>query len=70
MVITCASHVAAGQVIMLLLGEDLYPRRHFRVEQIGSNQFPIVITISNMLSADQAARLQAGIATIPGAGIQ
>jgi hypothetical protein len=70
MVMVCGSQAAAGQVMMRLIGEGLYPHAHFRVEQTGPNHFPISITITSMLSATQTARLHAGIATIPGASIQ
>jgi hypothetical protein len=68
-VIVCASHVAAGYVIMLLLGEGLPPRTHYRVDQIDHDDGRIRITIVSQLSVEQAARLRAGIATIFGASI-
>jgi len=66
-VIVCASYNAASQVIMLLLGERLYPRTHYRVHQTNHE---ISITIVSVLSAELEARLRAGIAAIPGASIQ
>jgi hypothetical protein len=55
---------------MRFVGEGLYPTRYVRVTQTGSSDFPISITISSILSAEQAARLRATIATIHRVSIQ
>jgi len=55
---------------MLLIREGFYPRTHFHVTQTGSGHFPVNITITTALSAEQEARLRAGIATILSASIQ
>ena len=69
MIIVCTSGVAAGQVIMLLRREDLWPAVHFRVRQIDYGG-SITITIASLLSVGQEAQLRAEIATIRGASIQ
>ena len=68
MVIICASHVAAGKVIMLFFGNAIFPRTHFRIDQ--TDQGDIIITVLTPLSPAQAALLRAQIALIDGASIE
>ena len=68
MVIICASHVAAGEVIMLFFGNALFPRTHFRIDQ--TDHGDIIITVLTQLAPAQAALLRAQIALIDGASVQ
>ena len=69
MVIVCASHVVAGEVIFLLVWEGLDPATDFHVDETVSGDLPVSISITRHLSAEHAARLRAQIARVLGASI-
>jgi hypothetical protein len=69
MVIVCASHIVAGEVIFLLVWEGLDPATDFHMDETVSGAMPVSISITRRLSADDAARLRAQIARVIGASI-
>jgi len=67
--IICASHVAAGQVVLLLLTAGLMPRDHFRIDEIDYGPERVLVTISAQLPAQQALHLRHAILAIPDTSI-
>ena len=70
MIIVCASHATAGQVIMLLVLAGHSPTTDFRMDRAGSSESPVGIRVTRSLSAEDAARLRDAVGTVPGASIQ
>jgi hypothetical protein len=68
-VIVCASHIVAGEVIFLLVWEGLDPATDFHFDATVSDALPVSISITRPLSAEQAARLRAQIARVVGASV-
>ena len=67
-VIVCTSVVAAGDIVLLLLGHSLAPRIHFRIDQTDRNE--ITLSVVNTLTPEQVVQLRAELASIAGVAIQ
>jgi hypothetical protein len=64
-IITCASIVAAGKVVLLLLTEGLIPREHFRINLFDYDPERVLVTIGAQLPAQQVRHLHDTILAIP-----
>ena len=64
-VINCASLVAAGNIVLLLLTEGLIPREHFRINLFDYDPERVLVTIGAQLPAHQVRHLHDTILAIP-----